>query len=494
MDIDIYQQCPCHGEKKIKFCCGKGIIGDLNEVLAKNRSGQSAAALDQIERVMKKDGPKDCLLTIQTHILISTGEIAKAKEVNSKFLEANPGHSTGLHHKALICLAENDIEAAVEVLQDAMDAITGNEIPISLANAFRMVGIALMNIGNPFAAKAHLRYAFALKGESDPELQRALYELYRSPNTPLVLKQSFALSPPVEGVEWEKKYRNVHRALDRGQFRKALQFLNRIDEIEPDNPMIVRGIAIVQGFLGRTEDMTESLGRYSRLDGVPTPAAVEAEAIRQVFDDKNAPKSMSIIRTTYPLSETDGANEIALSNNRLVATEAIPVDPFEEGPPPKSAFAVLDREKIASAEELTIENAPLVIGEVLLYGKQTDRPARLEAVSVDDGRSKQIDELIKNEFDQFLDGDTEEKELGETNVLAELFEWNWHLPPGVTKKQHDDLVKARREEILLNQWTQVEFPMLGGKSPETAAKDPANELSLQAMLMLLENAAQGQFF
>ena len=89
MDIDIYQQCPCHAEKKIKFCCGKDVIGDLNEVLAKNKSGQSTAALDQIDRAIKKSGPKDCLLTIQTHILITNGEIEKARESNELFLKTN---------------------------------------------------------------------------------------------------------------------------------------------------------------------------------------------------------------------------------------------------------------------------------------------------------------------------------------------------------------------------------------------------------------------
>ena len=143
MDIDVYQQCPCHVDKKIKFCCGKDILGDLNQVLAKNKSGQSQAALDQLDRAIKNLGPKDCLLTIKTHILITAGEIELAKETNSLFLSTNPDHSTGLHHRALILLAEGKMDESVEALQDAMDSIKGNEIPISLSNAFRMVGLGL---------------------------------------------------------------------------------------------------------------------------------------------------------------------------------------------------------------------------------------------------------------------------------------------------------------------------------------------------------------
>jgi tetratricopeptide (TPR) repeat protein len=494
MDIDIYQQCPCHTDKKIKFCCGKGVVGDLNQILSKSSSGQSAAALDQIDRLIEKDGPKDCLLTIQTHILISSGDTDKAQEVNAKFLEANPGHATGLHHKSLISLAKGDVGEAIEVLQDAMDAIKGNEIPVSLGNAFKMVGFGLLNQGNSFAAHEHLKYAYSLKGDSDPELQQMLMEIYRGPNTPMLLKQDFQLAPPIEGVAWEKRYRNVHRALARGQFRKSLQFLQKIDEAEPDHPEIVRGLAIVNSFLGRVDDMIAAWRRYARLDAVGKAAAAEAEAIAQIFDDSNAPESVALVRKTIEVTETDGASEAALSSSRLVSTPQLPQDPFDEGPPPRSVFIVLDKDQINSPDELTIDNVPEVIGEILLYGKQTDRDARLEVVSVEDGRDAKIQALIDETFKGFVSGEPKRQELGETNELAEMFEWKWHLPEGVTKKDHDELVRSRREQVLLNDWVNVKFPMLDGKTPVEAASEGKYEACLQGMIILLENAASGHFF
>lgn len=495
MDIDIYQQCPCQSGKKIKFCCAKDVLGDLNEILAKNRSGQSAAALDQIDRVIAKMGKRNCLTTIQTHILISTGDIEKAKQVNDEFLVDNPGHATGLHHRALILLADGELEAAVEALQDAMDAITGSEIPISLGNAFRVVGMGLLSASRTYAAAAHLKYALVLKGDSDPELQRVMYELYRSPNTPLILKQDFYLAQPIEGVEWEKRYRNVHRALDRGQFRKALQFLEKIAETEPELPVVVRGLAIVNGFLGRNDEMLKNWRRYSQLDGIHMAEAVEAEAIAQIFDQTNEPEAIPLVRRSFEVSNTEMATEIAISNSRMVPMPGIQVDPFEEGPAPKAVFAVLDKDKLSSPDNLTNDTAPLVIGEILVYGKQTDREARFEIVSVDDGRADSISDLIKAEFsDAIASADFGDTKIGDTNELAELFEWNWHLPEGVTKQQHDELVNERRRDLLLNKWVNVKFPMLEGKTPVEAAADDKYQLTLQAMLLMIENAAQGQFF
>ncbi|MCP4480290.1 MAG: hypothetical protein GY818_19580, partial [Planctomycetaceae bacterium] len=356
MDIDIYQQCPCHAEKKIKFCCGKDVIGDLNEVLAKNKSGQSTAALDQIDRAIKKSGPKDCLLTIQTHILITNGEIEKARESNELFLKTNPKHSTGLHHRALIFLAEGKTDEAVEALQDAMDAITGNEIPISLANAFRMVGVALFSEGKTMAGRAHLKYAMVLKNESDPEIGRMLQESLAAPSTPLVLKQEFPLAPVPEGAEWEKRYVNTFRALDRGQFRKGLKFLNKIDSEFPDLPIIARGIAIVNSYLGRIDDQVEAWRRYSRLDGVSVLEGTEAEAIAQLFDTKALAATVSIVRHTYEIDGVELVSELALSNSRLANSEPMQADPFDEGPAPRMNFLILDRDAVTDAAELTLEN------------------------------------------------------------------------------------------------------------------------------------------
>lgn len=494
MDIDIYQQCPCHAEKKIKFCCGKDVIGDLNEVLAKNKSGQSTAALDQIDRAIKKSGPKDCLLTIQTHILITNGEIEKARESNELFLKTNPKHSTGLHHRSLIFLAEGKTAEAVEALQDAMDAITGNEIPISLANAFRMVGVALFSEGKTMAGRAHLKYAMVLKNESDPEIGRMLQESLAAPSTPLVLKQEFPLAPVPEGVEWEKRYINTFRALDRGQFRKGLKFLNKIDSEYPDLPIVVRGIAIVNSYLGRIEDQVEAWRRYSRLEGVSVLKGTEAEAIAQLFDTKALAATVSIVRNTYEIDGVDLVSELALSNSRLANSEPMPSDPFDEGPAPRLNFLILNRDAVADASELTLDNVPTVIGELLVFGKQTDRNARLEVITAEDSRLEQITLFITDLFGESISGDVVKQSIGESTAMSELLEWRWHLPEGVTRKQHSEMVEAHREYLMVEEWPKLEFKILGDRSAEDAAGDPKVELPLRALVLMLENASQGQGF
>ena len=492
MDIDIYQQCPCHSEKKIKFCCGKDIVNDLNQILAKNSSGQAMAALDQLDRAIEKTGPKDCLLTIQTHILIANGEIEKAKAANELFLENNPGHSTGLHHQALINLAEENIVAAVSSLQDAMDAIIGNEIPISLANAFRMIGLGLLSEGHIVGARAHLQYAQVLKGGTDEELKRMIYESFRLPSASMLLKSDFRLPKVDDELEWAKKYNNVIRAIDRGQFRKGLQFLNKIDKNFPDQIPVVRGIAILSMYLGDLPGISAAYRRLSNLEGLPELDAIEAEAIAQLFESV-AGNKIEIVRVSFEISETDGVQEVALSSSRLASVPAVGEDPFEEGPGPRSSFYVLDRDKIASAENVKVEDLPDVSGELLLYGKQTDRPARLEWVSAKGRRYDGDKQQLKSTFADFIQGDPVESPIAETTELADTLTWNWHLPEDITREQHSKFVQQKRQEVLTEGWSNLKFPVLDDQSPKEVAGDAAYSVRLGALLMHLEQSPDGQF-
>jgi hypothetical protein len=149
MELNAYQSCPCHAERKIKFCCGKQIVDDLNLVMSLARGDQTLATLDKLERLIVEHGPKDCLLTLKTHFLITLVELEKARECNEQFLRNNPKHPVGLQHEAMICLLENNLAGGMNALQDAMDATKGTAIPVSLGKAFRMVGLELLRKGHP---------------------------------------------------------------------------------------------------------------------------------------------------------------------------------------------------------------------------------------------------------------------------------------------------------------------------------------------------------
>ncbi|MCH2183213.1 MAG: hypothetical protein MK108_14530 [Mariniblastus sp.] len=492
MDIDIYQQCPIHTDKKIKFCCGKGIGQELDQILAKNKSKQTKSAVDQIDRLIEKVGPRELLLVLKTHMLISKGDLEAARKSNEAFLEMIPGHPMGKQHQALILLGEADIPGGLAALQDSMDGIKGNEIPIAVANVFRMLGAALLQQGHVLAARAHLQFAQMIKGEPDQQLQQLLYESYRLQGGPLLLKADYRLQQPPEGAEWEKKYLNVQRAMNRGQFRMALRILDKIDEHWPGEPVVVRSMAILTCILADVDQMAAAWRRLAELDSVPHWEAVEAEALAQLFSPQEEEDMLDVVRLSWELQDVDRAFEIADGAPFVVGTQAPEADPFGEGPAPRHAWIVLDRDALESAEGVTLDQLPVVRGELMVFGKQTDRSARLVLVGAETEGFETVRQQVDKAFSEVTEGEAEREVVASTSRAAEALSWNWHVPVGMTREQHADLVRQQRTEQLLQTWADLPFHRLGGKTPREAAGQAELAIPLQAMVLQLEQTAQSQ--
>ena len=496
MDIDIYQQCPSLSGKKIKFCCGKDIIADLNQILSKSNAGHGAAAVKQIDQVIEKSGNRDCLTTIKTRILISLGEIEQAEAINSAFLESHPNHLLGLQHQALIELGKGNLRDALDQFQLAMESIEGDSIPIAAANGFRILGAGLLQAGHLFAARTHFQFAQMLKGAPDEELQRLLYQTFVVPGVSILLKQDLRLDPPDledDANEWNKSYKNVIRLMDRGQFRKALKLLKRIDEKYPDQLKVVRGIAVMTSVNALTDQMAGAWRRLSRMPGLPDWDAVEYEAIAQLFELGPISGELDVVRLTYEVNDFERVAELAINSDRFAAMPEVPEDPFHEGPAPRHSFHVLSQPQLESADELDVAKMPLILGEMLIYGKQTDRPARLEFVATRNDRFANAVDFLRATFGEQISGEPREIVFGKTTEVVDCLTWDWHLPPSISYDKHLELVDENRTHALRDRWSKLQFSVLNGKSPREAASDDSLRIPLRALLLHLELSGEPQF-
>ena len=484
MDIDIYQQCPCHPDKKIKFCCGKNIVSDLNQVMSKNRSGQSHAALDQLDRLISKEGEKDCLLTIKTHIHLSLGEIEKAKAANTTFVANNPKHTTGLQHKSMIAMAEQRVDESVNYLQDAMDSITGSELPISLAQAFRLAGLGLLQSGRVLAARAHLQFAQFLKGDQDQELLQLEMETYRMPGISAFLKSDFRLSEAPDDVPWKKTHSNVLRAMLRGQFRKALKLLQKIDQEYPNETLVKRGLAVAQSFVGDEKSQTEAWLEYAKCDGHSNWQAIEAFGVAQLLNREPDTEVIDIARVTFEINDIEKASELAISSKRLTNSEPLSDDPFGEGPAPKHSFLLLSNDQVESAADMDFDKVPLAIGEVMMYGRQTDRAARIELITVKDDNFDNVLSSMTAAFSDVTDGSPNTQKINQIDCGSHSLNWNWMLPQDINREQHEELL-TKTSWNAVSKWADLKFADLDGKSLREAAKDAKSQNQVQAKLLIL---------
>jgi len=490
MSIDIYQPCPCHSGKKIKFCCGKDIVNDLNEILDLTSGKQLLAAKDHIDRVIEKTGSRDCLLTLKTHILIKMEQFDEATRSNELFMENNPHNSIGHQHRATLFAANGEIDSAIHSLQDALDDLPGDEVPVSLSNGFKLVGLSLLRMGHPFAARAHLEYAGQLMGDGpDEELGQFLYESYRMPWPILLLKTELDLEEANDDAPWQKNFNVAIRLRMQGQWRKALQVFQAIGRQQTEKgadvaPEILKAIASMYSLMGDRENMVQSWRKYSQHPETERHDAIDAELLVQYFDDNPSSSDLNIDKVTIDVSDSQKLLERMADHAHYLNMGQIEFD-AEQGPPPQAAFIMLDKPQLTKFENIDFADIPQVVGQVLVFGRQTDRDPRCELITVHD-------ETFATKYQQLCDllGDLSlESEQNETleqiDAADHYMNWEWHIPQEVGSDERRALVRQRTEKSILDRWPEIEFALLGGKTPNQCAGSSEYDVRLEALVYRL---------
>ena len=488
MDIDAYHLCPCQSGNKIKFCCGKDVINDLNDILKKNSGGQVQAALDQLERTADKHGSRDCLLVIKTHILISANDIEAAKTVNAQFREQSPAHSMGLQHLAMINLLEGRLDDAVNSLQDAMDANKGAEIPVAVSNIFKVVAEALVSHGFLFAGLAHLQFASRLRGDEDREIAEMFMGLLQEWSFFSFLFQTDLIEPVPESVEWEKLYSNAARAIARGQFRRALQYLTKVDNDFDAHPTVLHALAVVKTMLAH-EDAADAWRTYANWPGLNSAFAAEALAFAYIQDDSWA-ASDPIVLLRYELDDINPVSEKLIASKIFEPVET-PKQMPDGTPPPRHGFAVLNKPVAKNSESLSLDDIAVRVSNAEIYGKQTDRPARLD-VWVSTSRVDEVKALL-DEVGAEL-GEMTSEVVHEASVAQDvLLLTQALLPMDLDPAIADRLLMEHRRQRFLNEVLDLQLDTNHTLSIRDAAKQPELRNLVYARLLILVSNSKSRF-
>ncbi len=490
MELDVYTPCPVHPEKKIKFCCGKEIASELNQIFSKFEARQPAAALDSLNRLIEKVGPKDCLQSLKVQLLASLGEYEKAGVANEQFLVANPNHSVGLEQRAVMLANQGRVNEAFEALQTAMDNLPGSQIPVGFAMAFLVVGTAMYKAGLIWPARAHVEFAKLLK-PNDEQIEKMAHYISMACNN-LFLKRLLLPAPtPIEETPWKKRYENAAKASRRGQFRKAVELAKKALEMEPDSPLLIQNLAIHQSNIPNSEELVAAWKSVAEHPAIQLVDRVEANVIVQSFSD-SAPQDLKPIKlVTFEFEQNyDTIHELALTSKRLVVDQMDETLEDDDGPPPRAAFLYLDRNRIDNVRGLSTQQIPKVLGQVLLYGKQTDRPARFEIVIKETDsfelNLKEFQAIFQNQLKQ-LEGES----LGEYSITSEQLQVSWHLPPQTERNEFQRLEREHQMELAQRLAT-MPLGFLGFKSLKELSQTTQGKIQAQAVIEKISLSMDGQ--
>ncbi len=488
MQLDGYQRCVGGADKKIKFCCGKDITQDLNAIFSAMGADQKAAALDTANRAIQKHGEKDCLLATKASVLIQLNEYEQAEELVEKLLQNNPANPVALGQKTTLLAVEDKVEEAVHCLQRALE-LYDRTISRGVLNAIRIVGALLQNHGHTTAARAHLILYNTLAEEPDSEVARLLMNTFADPSTPVFLKHDADLPAAPEESGWATTYNSVRASAQRGRWLSSLEKLRELDADHPNQPILRKAIAVLESRIGSNESMSTAWGQYANTPGVPFEEAVEAQATAQVLVNDMLDETKSDQRiSTYPIQDADAVIERFTSADRAeMIQRAVMPDPDQ--PPPKMAFVLLDRPKTQEVTpEIQHHEIPNVIGSVMVYGKQTDREARIEIEGWSGLGYEDALELAKQLLGDQLGDQQDELTLGQEKVMAIRMGVRWFLDKQMEPAVQRRLLEAQYREFYTETWPDLPLSCFNGQTPREAAKDPQNQLQLLAWLMSTEES------
>jgi tetratricopeptide (TPR) repeat protein len=491
MALDVYQPCLGGMPRKIKFCqCGKDMLGDLEKIVDAIGGNQRAGALSHINRMLESRGNRACLLALKGLVQLHMGDLERLVETADEFSQAHPENPIASGLSSIAAASKGEIDDAIDCLQNALRD-SDSEIHEIVYNALDVVCQTLMQLGDVLAARAHLSLQAAIAPPSEKqEIMGRLLRLVGSANVPLLLKQRFELDEVHADVLWRDAFQTALQTAAKGIWGEAFDRFKALADELPDQGVIWRNTAILAGYLSQPDEAAEAWRRYAALDSVDLDDAVEAEALAQFLLDEEQ-LTIDEVRQVYPITDSERVMERMLSERHVdsIAGDLSALG-NEESPPPKAAFWILDRELPASGENLTVADVPNVLGQAFLFGRETDRQARVEFITTRTSDFHVKSDVIRKLLGEYGGEVESEQAVGQVDAARAAMGWRWRLPDDVPPEVRAQLISDKHRDMHLNVWPETPLPQLNGKSPVEAASDPSLRVRVLAAILLLELGAE----
>src|SRR3954453_14943597 len=484
MAIDQYAMCPCGSGKKLKFCC-TDLVGEIDKIHRMIQGEQPRAALRHVEQTLATPPGRASLLDLKATLEMSLGEMDSARKTVSEFVKANQDSPTA-HACEAILLAEDDKpREAVNSLQRAL-ALVEREMPLRVFEALGAVGGALLEAGHILAAQSHLWLHAALAPKEDVRSREVLAALNHYSGLPLLLRDQLRFRPWPSNVPWKAEADKATRLADNGKWRDAVKIIDSLGQRVGADPALVFNRALLGGWLADDRALVAGLHAFAQMD-VPLDDAVEAEAIAQMLDPDLKEKRLDSTIQVFAIRDLDALVAKLSSDKRVQSFEMDPqAFAGRDQPRPRNTFVLLDRPMPPTGVGLTLDAVPRLSGILAIYGRQTDRPERLE-FSIEKGPAfdpsiAALKEVAGDALGELL----AEKVIGSVSPTDQAINWRWHPPKDTPPETRRQLIDEQRRAAIIDRWPKLPQPSLHGKTAIEAANDPELRMPLLPSLLILE--------
>lgn len=378
MTIDPYSFCPCGNGKKFKFCKCVEQPQEYEKVVKLLEGGQGLAGLERLTSLLQKTPNAAWILALRGETALALREMDLYQENTDRFIALQPDNPLALTMKCIsIFLSLGPAQEAVRNLADAL-AESRDSIPSLVPQA---INILLSDLAR--TAKLHLAgpWVGMLQQLSDDEAQ--IRNLVRAiPNTlaryPTQLKvapvspdcrerlaEVEALTGAFQHRQAESKLRSILR--DFPTEERALQLLLQSQLILLDEDGVQSTLAKLCE-VGKAEPKYVYQALTWALQSTTALHVGQRNDLYMIDDEEELLKK---------LSEHELVTEMSDGESEQIRTDF--ANSLQEEVPPKLAFAIHDRPLQLGKEGEDDSEISSLVGLLLVFGKQTDKPARVLA-------------------------------------------------------------------------------------------------------------------
>ena len=383
MAIDQYAPCPCGSGKKIKFCKCKDSLHEMERVMTMVQGGQIVPALDKLASVLKAHPDAAWALAIRGRLFLSLGEHQSLAENADRFTRLQPSNPMALAQKSAAALTRGDLLAGTDSMLEALTE-SGQSVDSFVLDIASLLAYTLTDAG--VALTARMYAALALGSQAYHQTQIAtevLAKLNGGVDFNHRLKSIPERRPRPQNVDWAERFDEADLLLRNNKVTLAEIKLQSLQRVAPGHPAILSGLLHCAIWKGDADAQSDLLAKLSRCADLPADQRADALALSGLVSPNVATFQVPHVRWQADVQSVDEPLA-AMSASRLFEPLAErTLAGLRDGEvAPKAGFHVLDREKPAVDEFPPIDQVPEGLGIVLVFGRQTDRPARLEAFNI----------------------------------------------------------------------------------------------------------------
>jgi hypothetical protein len=456
---------------------------------------QFPIALSRIESAEAKFPNRSELMALRLRVLRMSDHTQESVELAKRFFDKNPNDTIAIAEYILSLASIGNTKLAINSLIDYCER-NNDAIGSYLIRTIADFAYFLLVQGNVQSASglANCLLAYDFVHERAKEIIQTLHAIAE---VPLVIRElAFEYNCP-DNFSGKKDFEHVGQLVAQLRWKEARKELQAMTNLQNQWYGILHNIAVLNLWLLDLEAANDTLKLYTAHPDLEPEDAADVEALRIAIHPTLAGEPATSLHIEYRISDHNAALEKLLSSNITRPIKVSPQQFTERGHvPPKGAFLILDKPAPPADTALNIDNVPIIIASCALFGKETDRDARIEVVGVPEDEAKFAEAILKR-----ILGDLLITDLSRTQVLQATSRLTKNINPrfALSAQQNADIKSIFKltEDYYLNnfvpKWINITFASLDNKTPEEAAKDPALRIKLLGLINLLQMSIAQDF-